>query len=176
MKFASLTPGDLILDICCGTGNLTVLIAGQEFVEQVVGVDISESALQGARARAQHIPVALLRASANNLPFDSSRFDRCFISFGLHHMRGEDRQKTLKEVHRSLVSGGTLFVIDYNLPERGLRRLAATAFAKLDASEEAYKMIMHDSLTREIKNAGFEIERRELTCQGIIQLLEAVNK
>jgi len=67
-------------------------------------------------------------------------------------------------------------VIDYNLPERGLRRLAATAFAKLDKSEEAYKMLMHDSLTREIKNAGFEIERRELTCQGIIQLLEAVNK
>ena len=60
-----------------------------------------------------------------------------FISFGLHHTRKQERQKALTEVCRILAPKGTIYVIDYNLPERGVRRLAATAFAKLDDSEEA---------------------------------------
>ena len=175
-KFASLIAGDWILDVCCGTGELTAVIARQGFTAQLVGVDISESALEIARTKTQHIPVTFLRASADNLPFGSSRFDKCFISFGLHHMPEEKRQKTLTEIHRILAPEGTLCVIDYNLPEGGLRRLAAIAFAKLDESEEAYKMLKNGSLVREIKQAGFEIERRDLTCQGIIQLLEVVKK
>jgi len=91
-------------------------------------------------------------------------------------MPERERQKTLTEIHRILAPEGTLYVIDYNLLEGGLRRLAAIAFAKLDESEEAYKMLKNGSLVREIKQAGFEIERRDLTCQGIIQLLEVVKK
>lgn len=176
VKFASLTADDRILDLCCGTGELTTVIASQGFTGQVVGVDISESALGIARTKTQHMPVTFLTASANNLPFDSSRFDKCFISFGLHHMWKQERQKTLTEIYRILAPKGTLYVIDYNLPERGVRRLAAIAFAKLDDSEEAYEMVKNGSLVREIKQAGFEIERRCLTCQGIIQLLEGVKK
>lgn len=176
VKFASLTFRDRILDVCCGTGKLTDVIAKQGAAGQVVGVDISKSALEKARARTHHIAVTFLRASANNLPFASSQFNKCFISFGLHHMPQRDRQRTLKDIRRILVPGGALFVIDYNLPERRLRRLIATAFAKLDESEEAYKMLIGGCLIREIKQAGFEIKRQDLTCQGMIQLLEAVNK
>ena len=175
-KFAFLKSGDWILDVCCGTGELMAVIAGQGFTGQLVGVDIAESALKEARARTQHVPITFLRANADDLPLGSSRFDKCFISFGLHHMPKQDRQKTLREIRRSLISGGTLIIIDYNLPERGLRRLVATAFAKLDKSEEAYKIIKNGSLLKEIKQAGLEIQRQDLTCQGIVQLLEAVRK
>jgi demethylmenaquinone methyltransferase/2-methoxy-6-polyprenyl-1,4-benzoquinol methylase len=148
IKFASLTAGDWILDVCCGTGELTAMIAGQGSAGQTVGIDISESALEIARTKIRHIPVTFLRAGADNLPFDSSRFDKCFISFGLHHMSGQERQKALTEIHRILTPEGALYVIDYNLPEGGLRRLAAIAFAKLDESEEAYKMLKNGSLIR----------------------------
>lgn len=176
IKFASLEADDRILDVCCGIGELTAVIARQVFTGQVVGVDISESAVEIARIKNKHIPIDFLRASADGLPFDSSRFNKCFISFGLHHMPGQARQKTLKEINSILSPEGILYVIDYNLPERGFRRLVAIAYAKLDESEEAYKMLKNGNLTREIKQAGFEIKRRVLTCQGIIQLLEVVKK
>ena len=176
VKFASLTARDWILDVCCGTGELTAVIAKQGCTGPVVGIDISESSLEIARIETRHIPVTFLRASADDLPFDSSQFDRCFISFGLHHMPERERKRTLTEIHRILAPEGILYVIDYNLPERGLGRLAAIAFTKLDKSEEAYEMLKNRSLIREVKQAGFEIARRGLTCQGIIQLLEVVKK
>jgi len=174
VNFASLAAGDSILDVCCGAGELTSVIARQELAEEVFGVDISESALELARTTTPRIPATFLRASADCLPFDSSRFDKCFVSLGLHHMSGQQRRRTLTEIHRILAPKGTLYVIDYNLPESGLRRLTAIAFAKLDESKEAYQMLKSRSLTNEIKKAGFQIEGRELACQGIIQLLEMV--
>ena len=176
VKFASLKAGDWILDVCCGIGELTTVIARQVFKGQVVGLDISESAVEIAKTKNKHIPIDFLRASADGLPFDSSRFNKCFISFGLHHMPGQARQKTLKEINRILSPEGILYVIDYNLPERGLRRLVAIAYAKSDESKEAFKMLKNGNLTKEIKQAGFKIKRRVLTCQGIIQLLEVVKK
>jgi ubiquinone/menaquinone biosynthesis C-methylase UbiE len=174
VKFASLEVGDSILDVCCGAGELTSVIARQRLIGQVFGVDISESALKLARTKDPRIPATFLRASADSLPFDSSRFDKCFVSLGLHHMPGQQRHRTLREIHRILAPKGALYVIDYNLPENGLRRLTAIAFAKLDESKEAYQMLKTRSLTNEIKKAGFQIERRDLACQGVIQLLEMV--
>lgn len=174
VRFASLAAGDSILDVCCGAGELTSLIARQGFTGQVFGVDISEPALEIARTKTSHIPATFLRASADYLPFGSSRFDKCFISFGLHHMPEQQRQRTLMEIYRILAPKGTLYVIDYNLPESGLRRLTAIAFAKLDESKEAYQMLKSRSLVSEIKKARFEIKRRDSACQGIIQLLEMV--
>lgn len=176
VKFATLTAGDRILDLCCGTGELTTVIAGKGLVENLVGVDISEPAIEIARTKTPRMPITFMTASANDLPFNSSQFDNCFISFGLHHMLKRERQKTLAEIHRTLAPKGTLYIIDYNLPEKGLRRLAALTYIKLDESNEAYEMLKNGSLIREIKQAGFKIEKRDLTCQGIIQLLKAVKK
>ncbi len=174
VKFAGLVAKDRVLDLCCGTGELTTVITSKGFVEHLVGVDISEPAIEIARLKTRHIPVTFMTASADDLPFDSSQFDKCFISFGLHHMSRYERQKTLAEVHRTLTPKGNLFIIDYNLPGKGVRRLAAITFAKLDKSKEAYKMLKTGNLINEVKQAGFEIGRRGLTCQGMIQLLAAV--
>ena len=176
LEFASLLPRDSVLDVCCGAGELTSLIAKQRLAIQTFGVDISESALKIARTKTPHIPATFLRASADHLPFNSSRFDKCFICFGLHHMVKRQRQQALLEIYRVLAPKGTLYVIDYNLPERGFRRLAAIAFAKLDKSKEAYRMVKNRGLAEEIRQADFEIKRQCLTCRSIIQLLEVVKK
>lgn len=176
VKYAGLAAKDRVLDLCCGTGELTTVIASKELVEDLVGIDISKPAIEIARTKTPGMPITFMTASADDLPLNPSRFDKCFISFGLHHMSGRLRQKTLAEVHRTLAPQGTLYIIDYNLPEKGLRRLAAITFTKLDESKEAYKMLKNGSLIREIKQSGFEIEKRDLTCQGIIQLLKVVKK
>jgi len=176
VNFASLAEGDRVLDLCCGTGTLTSLIAGHAGPGgQVIGVDISEPALEIAMTRTPGLPVTFLKTGAENLPFTPSRFDKCFISFGLHHMTGQARQNALEEARRVLRAGGSLFIIDYNLPDGTLARLMTRAFVKLDRSEEVYKMLVNHSLLTEVQRAGFEIRRRELTGRGMVQLLEAVN-
>ena len=45
VKFADLTTGDRVLDLCCGNGELTTVIAGQGLTGALVGVDISESVI-----------------------------------------------------------------------------------------------------------------------------------
>jgi len=176
MNFAGSAEGEQVLDVCCGTGTLTSLIAHRVGLNgQVIGVDITESALEIARTKTQNLSVTLLRVNAENLPFDSSRFHKCFISFGLHHMPRQARQNTLKEIHRTLTAAGSLFVVDYNLPKRALARLITRALAKLDESEEAYRMLMNSSLLKEIEQAGLEVRRQESLCKGMVQLVEAVN-
>ena len=176
VKFATIKAGDRILDLCCGTGDLMTAISRQGTAVQLVGIDVSDSAIEIARRKTRFVPVTLLRASADDLPLNSSQFDKCFISFGLHHMSRYERQKTLAEVHRTLTPKGNLYIIDYNLPERGLKRLVSIFLIKLDKSKEASKMLKSGSLVREIKHAGFEIKQQVLTCHGITKIIEVVKK
>ena len=176
VNFARPTEGDRVLDLCCGTGMLTLLIAEHTGPSgQVIGGDISGPALEIARARTPNLPVMFLKTGAENLPFIPSGFDECFISFGLHHMTGQARGNTLREVRRVLRAGGSLFIIDYNLPERTLPGLMTRVLVKLDRSKEAYELLVNHRLLTEAQQAGFEIRRRELAGRGMVQLVEAVN-
>jgi len=176
VDFASPAEGDQILDVCCGTGTLTSLIAGRVGPDgQVIGVDLSEYVLEIARKKRRNVPVTFQRAEAENLPFALAKFDKCFISFGLHEMPEQARQNTIKEIRRTLRSGGSLFVVDYNLPAGALARLAIKAFVKLVEDEAAYKILLDGSLMAEVEEGGLAIKRRELICSGMIQLIEAMN-
>jgi demethylmenaquinone methyltransferase/2-methoxy-6-polyprenyl-1,4-benzoquinol methylase len=174
VDFASPAAEDQVLDVCCGTGTLTSLIAGRVGPHgQVIGVDMSESALEIAREKTPNVPLTFQRAEAENLPFASARFDKCFISFGLHEMPKQARQNTLREIRRTLRSGGCLFVVDYNLPAGVLARLVLQAFVKLVEDEAAYEMLLDDSLVAEVEAGGLAIKRREIICSRMIQLIEA---
>jgi len=176
VDFASPAEGDQVLDICCGTGTLTSLIAARvEHDGQVIGVDLSESVLEIARKKRRNVPVTFQRAEAGNLPLASARFDKCFISFGLHEMPKQARQNTLGEIRRTLRSGGRLFVVDFNLPAGALARFAIKAFVKLVEDKEVYKMLLDGSLLTEVEEGGLALKRREFICGGMIQLIEALN-
>lgn len=176
VDFASPAQGDQVLDVCCGTGTLTSLIARRVGAEgRVIGVDLSESVLEIARKKRRNVPVTFQRAEAENLPFALARFDKCFISFGLHEMPRQARQNALREMRRTLKSAGRLFVVDYNLAARALARFAIKAFVRLVEDEAAYKMLLDGSLVAEVEESGFAIKRRDLICSGTIQLIEAMN-
>jgi demethylmenaquinone methyltransferase/2-methoxy-6-polyprenyl-1,4-benzoquinol methylase len=176
VDFASTSSGDQVLDVCCGTGTLTYLIASQVGPDgQVIGVDLSESVIEIARKKRRDVSVAFQIAEAENLPFASDRFDKCFISFGLHEMPKQARRNTLREICRTLRHSGHFFIVDYNLPEGVLAKLAVKAFVKLVEDEAAYKMLLDDSLVAEVEESGFAIKRRGLICSSMIQLIEAVN-
>lgn len=176
VDFAGITSGDRLLDICCGSGQFSSDIITNVPGVELVGIDISEEAIQNA-CQNKHLKTAtFITGSAARLPFEKQRFDKCVISFGLHHLSPRERHKALTEMRRVLVSGGCLVVIDYNSPEKGIKRLIASIFAFTDQSREAYRMFVEKSLPSELEQAGFEIQGKNTACAGVIQMVKAVGE
>lgn len=95
------SPNELVLDLGCGTGQLTRSIADRGAT--VVGTD---SALEMVlRAREAHPELSFVRADARAIPFSRS-FDAVFSNAVLHWIDVADQDETLSEVRRVLAPGG----------------------------------------------------------------------
>jgi demethylmenaquinone methyltransferase/2-methoxy-6-polyprenyl-1,4-benzoquinol methylase len=117
---AELAPGDSALDVCCGTGDLTIELARRVAPGgNVVGCDFSEPMLDLAREKAQGRGVEGARfewADALNLPYDAGRFDAVTVGFGVRNFADLDRG--LREMARVLRPGGRLVVLEFTSPRR----------------------------------------------------------
>ena len=111
----NIKPGQYILDIGCGTGTLAVLLKRQYADVEVVGLDPDPKALRRANTKVRRagVSVQLDQGFADELPYEQASFDRVLSSFMFHHLEGEDREKTLKEVRRVLKPGGSFHLLDF---------------------------------------------------------------
>ena len=107
--------GHRALDLCCGTGDIPLLLLGEGF-DAVTGLDFSEAMLAVAAKRLAGRPVSFLRADANApLPFQDGSFDTVTISFGLRNL--SEPEAALAECRRVLTDGGRLYVLDACRPQ-----------------------------------------------------------
>ena len=117
---ASPAAGDSVLDVCCGTGDLTFELAGRVAPGgHVVGCDFSEPMLDLARDKAEARAADSVRfewADALNLPYDADRFDIATVGFGVRNFA--DRERGLRELNRVLRPGGKLVVLEFTKPTR----------------------------------------------------------
>jgi demethylmenaquinone methyltransferase/2-methoxy-6-polyprenyl-1,4-benzoquinol methylase len=117
---AELRPGDAALDVCCGTGDLTLELAARVAPGgRVVGCDFSEPMLDLAREKASRRGLEGARfewADALNLPYDAGRFDAVTVGFGVRNFG--DRERGLREMARVLRPGGRLVVLEFTRPRR----------------------------------------------------------
>ena len=97
-------PGERILDLGCGDGQLTLRIAASG--AQVIGVDASPQMVAAARARG----VKAEQGNAESLPFADRSFDAVFSNAVLHWVRDHDTM--MSEVRRVLKPGGR-FVAEF---------------------------------------------------------------
>jgi len=109
-------PGHHVLDIGCGTGNLTLLVKRLHPNAEVAGLDPDPKALARARrkAEARGSAVRFDRGFANELPYADASFDRVFSAFMLHHLALDVKEKTLREARRMLRSGGAFYALDFD--------------------------------------------------------------
>jgi trans-aconitate methyltransferase len=98
LEWLSAQPGERILDLGCGDGQLTKRIA--DTGASVVGIDASPEMVAAARARG----IKADRGSAELLPYPNQVFDAVFSNAALHWVRGQDEM--LSQVHRVLRPGG----------------------------------------------------------------------
>jgi ubiquinone/menaquinone biosynthesis C-methylase UbiE len=100
-----------VLEVGCGTGVLTRMLAGVAAIEAVVGVDLAPSLLAAARELAAGLPhVRFEQADARALPFADEAFDVAVFDSTLSHV--PEPERALAEVFRVLRPGGLLAAFD----------------------------------------------------------------
>src|SRR5690606_41601529 len=99
-KLAGFQPGERVLDVCCGTGDLTFLAAREVGPRgEVVGLDFSAGMLEVARqktaalgpAQAELASIHWVEGDALALPFPDGSFDRVVTSFGMRNVADVSR-------------------------------------------------------------------------------------
>lgn len=118
IKWSGARPGDIALDVCCGSGDLAFGLA--EAVGpagEVFGLDFSSGMLQDAAARerrrqGRRCKMHWVQGDALKLPFEDGMFDAATMGYGLRNVA--DVPLALKELHRVLKPGGAVAVLDFN--------------------------------------------------------------
>jgi ubiquinone/menaquinone biosynthesis C-methylase UbiE len=110
---AELADGLRVLEIGCGTGNVTVRAKRGAPGTDMIGLDPDPLALARAQRKARGMTgIRFERAYAQELPFADGEFDRALSSMMLHHLDEDVKAGALVELHRVLRPGGRLHIVD----------------------------------------------------------------
>jgi demethylmenaquinone methyltransferase / 2-methoxy-6-polyprenyl-1,4-benzoquinol methylase len=109
-------PDAQVLDLCCGTGDMTFALgrrAGKS-VPKIVGADFSHAMLQRAGSKSTGTSPSWVEADALRLPFPDASFDLVTSAFGFRNLA--DYDAGLREIARVLRPGGECGILDFSEP------------------------------------------------------------
>lgn len=171
---ARITGRDRVLDLCAGTGDVTLTIARQAGPAEVVGTDFVEEMLAVARRKARGYKgpanVTFLLADAQDLPFPDESFDEVTVAFGVRNL--PDRAANFREVVRVLRPGGRYIILEFSRPRfapfralyHAYLRVVVPMLGAVIAGDRASFVYLNDSirafpdqphLADELSSAGF---------------------
>jgi len=130
VKWSKASEGNVVLDVCCGSGDLALLLCDVVGSGgRITGLDFSAAMLQDAASREaqermQNIatgsctPIQWVQGDAMDLPFEDQSFDAATMGYGLRNV--SDIPKALSELRRVLRPGRTAAILDFNNSDFGL--------------------------------------------------------
>lgn len=183
VDLAAVGPGDRVLDVATGTGDLAVELAARvKPGGTVIGSDFSEEMLD--RARAKDPAIVWEWGNALELPYGDGEFDACTVGFGARNF--SDLDKGLAEMTRVVRPGGRVVVLEITTPTRpplstffGLWfDRVVPAIGRVTGESVAYDYLPSsvkrfpgpEGLAAGMHRAGLERIRWILTAGGIIAL------
>jgi len=112
-------PDARVLDLCCGTGDMTLALSrrANSGQSQIIGADFSYAMLQRAAVKGRETTLRWIDADALRLPFPDGHFDLVTAAFGFRNLA--DYDAGLREMVRVLRPGGQCGILDFGEP-RGL--------------------------------------------------------
>jgi demethylmenaquinone methyltransferase/2-methoxy-6-polyprenyl-1,4-benzoquinol methylase len=129
-------PEARILDLCCGTGDMTFALRRQagKSSPRIVGADFSHAMLQRAAAKSSAVPQngsspKWIEADALHLPFPCEHFDLVTSAFGFRNLA--DYDAGLREIARVLRPGGECGILDFGEPQGAMGALYRIYFKQV---------------------------------------------
>jgi SAM-dependent methyltransferase len=118
---ADVGPGESVLDVGCGTGNLSLAVLRAQPAARVTGLDPDGAALRVAARKAARrgISLRLVQGFADRLPAEDGSLDRIVSTLALHHVPDDARDRFGHEAFRALRPGGTITLTDFGGPAHG---------------------------------------------------------
>lgn len=188
---ARLRSDSVALDVCCGTGDLTLALANTAPGAKVIGCDFSEPMMELARSKATDRDVETVRfewADAMGLPYENELFDAVCVGYGVRNFA--NRTRGLEELVRVLRPSGRLVVLEFTPPRRfPFRDFYALWFerivpllGRLSSSPKAYSYLPESvrtfpgpkDLAGELAAAGVGEIRYTILAGGIVTIHSGV--
>lgn len=180
-------PGAVVLDLCCGTGDLTLALR-RSGPARIIGADFAHPMLVQARAKSA-AAVPFLEADALRLPFADETFDLLTAAFGFRNLA--NYEDGLREMRRVLKRGGTLAILEFTEPPEGIigsvyrwyfRNVLPRIGAMLSGDREAYtylprsvaRFFRPQQLSELMSAVGFGSVQARVWTMGTVALHTAV--
>jgi ubiquinone/menaquinone biosynthesis methyltransferase len=140
-----------VLDLCAGTLDLTQKLLERFPKTQVISVDFALAMLSAGEKKIRENRRAVrICADGHRLPFSDRTFDAVLCGFGIRNL--EDREQAAEEIHRVLVPGGKLVVLEFFRPNRTLAKIFYGTYGKyvlpriggaISKNREAYEYLQN---------------------------------
>jgi demethylmenaquinone methyltransferase/2-methoxy-6-polyprenyl-1,4-benzoquinol methylase len=177
LRELEIKPRTMILDLCCGSGDITKLITKFYPRVKIIGIDFSRNMLKLAKIK--NPKGVFLQADCTNLPFAEREIDYITMTFGLRNI--ENRTQALKEIYRVLNYGGEFLHLDFGIKNwaNKIFNFTLPIFAKICKKDlEAYKYLLcskeefptPENLIKEFETLNFKLKKRKDYLFGAISL------
>jgi len=165
--------GSTVLDAATGTGQQAFAFAKRGY--DVIGVDLTESMLKIARKNNWGGFVKFETADAAHLRFEEDSFDVSCISFALHDMPPNVREKVLQEMVRVTRPNGVIVIVDYDLPHNKIGRALIYPLITLYEGKY-YKQFIVSDLDSLLRKTGVEGIESVSVLFGAGRILKGIKK
>ncbi len=165
-----------ILDLCCGTGDVTEILANTKYTLDICGIDFSKDMISVAQKRFPKLKFKY--GDATTMPdYKNSSVDIITMAFGLRNIN--DRQAAIKESYRVLKNGGQFLHLDFgykNIFSVIFNLIAITAIKLLYGNTLPYKYLIQskkefpepEELIKEFEREGFKLKKKKDFLFGVI--------